>query len=164
MGYCLDTNTIVFCLRGKSAKAMNRLRTTPAADVRVPLQVRAELFVGAAKSAKPIENRQLDDPAPAIAPFDAEQATSHQHAWAKHLGVPAAYRHKHIGFRAMLPISPKSRIVANTAWSIANTLRSLKSPNDRKTDTAYLLPIRTLPCLPLGAFVSLASAPSEHGI
>lgn len=56
MAYCLDTNTIVLCLRGKSAKAANRLRTTPASEVRVPMQVLAELQVGAAKSAKPVEN------------------------------------------------------------------------------------------------------------
>ena len=57
MAYCLDTNTIVFCLRGKSAKAINRLRTTPASEVRVPMQALAELRVGAAKSAKPLENK-----------------------------------------------------------------------------------------------------------
>ena len=57
MAYCLDTNIIVFCLRGKSAKAANRLRMTPASDVRVPMQVLAELRVGAAKSAKPSENK-----------------------------------------------------------------------------------------------------------
>ena len=57
MAYCLDTNTIVFCLRGKSAKAANRLRTTPASEVRVPMQVLAELRIGAAKSAKPLENK-----------------------------------------------------------------------------------------------------------
>jgi tRNA(fMet)-specific endonuclease VapC len=56
MAYCLDTNTIVFCLRGKSAIVMQRLHATPAAEVRVPMQVRAELRVGAAKSAKPDEN------------------------------------------------------------------------------------------------------------
>ncbi len=56
MAYCLDTNTIVFCLRGKSAKVMQRLHATPAAEVREPMQVRAELRVGAAKSAKPAEN------------------------------------------------------------------------------------------------------------
>lgn len=56
MAYCLDTNTIVFCLRGKSAKVMQRLHATPAAEVRVPMQVRAELREGAAKSATPTEN------------------------------------------------------------------------------------------------------------
>lgn len=56
MAYCLDTNTIVFCLRGKSAKVMQRLHSTPTSEVRVPMQVLAELRVGAAKSAKPDEN------------------------------------------------------------------------------------------------------------
>lgn len=53
MTYHLDTNTVVFCLRGKSIAAMRRLHATAAADVRVPMQVHAELLVGAAKSAKP---------------------------------------------------------------------------------------------------------------
>ena len=56
MAYCLDTNTIVFCLRGKSSKAMQRLSSTPASEVRVPMQVLAELRVGVAKSVKPTEN------------------------------------------------------------------------------------------------------------
>lgn len=61
MAYCLDTNTIVFCLRGKSAKVANRIRSTPAAEIRLPMQVLAELHVGAAKSAKPIQNRLAVD-------------------------------------------------------------------------------------------------------
>ncbi len=56
MGYCFDTNIIVFCLRGKSAKVIQRLHATPAAEERVPMQVLAELRVGVAKSAKPDEN------------------------------------------------------------------------------------------------------------
>ncbi len=32
-----------------------------------------------------------DAPAPALAPFNAEQAKLHQEAWAKHLGVPVEY-------------------------------------------------------------------------
>jgi tRNA(fMet)-specific endonuclease VapC len=56
MAYCLDTNHIVFCLRGKSPKVMHRLLNTPASDIRVPIQVLAELLVGAAKSAKPTAN------------------------------------------------------------------------------------------------------------
>ena len=56
MAYCLDTNTIVFCLRGKSVKVMQRLHATSAAEIHLPMQVRAELRVGAAKSAKPDEN------------------------------------------------------------------------------------------------------------
>lgn len=57
MAYCLDTNTVILCLRGKSVKAMQRLHTTPASEVNVPMQVMAELRVGAAKSAKPDENK-----------------------------------------------------------------------------------------------------------
>ena len=53
MTWFLDTNTIIFCLRAKSPAAMRRLHAVPAAEVRVPLQVHAELFVGAAKSKDP---------------------------------------------------------------------------------------------------------------
>ena len=53
MAWFLDTNTIVFCLRGRSASAMRQLHAVPASDVRIALQVRAELLVGAAKSANP---------------------------------------------------------------------------------------------------------------
>lgn len=53
MTWFLDTNIIVFCLRGKSPLAMNRLSATPAVDIRIPLQVHAELLVGAAKSNNP---------------------------------------------------------------------------------------------------------------
>ena len=41
MAYCLDTNIIVFCLRGKSVRRMNRLRATPTSEVRIPMQVLA---------------------------------------------------------------------------------------------------------------------------
>lgn len=57
MRYCLDTNMIVFCLRGKAPKVMARLSSTPASDIVVPMQVLAELRLGAAKSAKPLQNR-----------------------------------------------------------------------------------------------------------
>ena len=53
----LDTNIIVFCLRGKSPAAMSRLLAVPAGDVRVPLQTHAELLVGAAKSTNPTQAR-----------------------------------------------------------------------------------------------------------
>ena len=58
MKWVLDTNTVVFCLRGKSAKVMSRLHETPASKVFIPGQVLAELLLGAAKSARPVENRQ----------------------------------------------------------------------------------------------------------
>lgn len=57
MTYFLDTSTVVFCLRGKSIVAMRRLHAVPAGDVRIPLQVRAELLVGVAKSATPFHTK-----------------------------------------------------------------------------------------------------------
>ncbi len=55
MAWFLDTNIVVFCLRGKSPTAMRRLHAAPVIDVRVPLQVHAELLVGAAKSTSPAQ-------------------------------------------------------------------------------------------------------------
>lgn len=55
MARFLDTNIIVFCLRGKSPTAMHRLHAVPASDIRIPLQVHAELLVGAAKSTNPVQ-------------------------------------------------------------------------------------------------------------
>jgi len=55
VAWFLDTNTIVFCLRGKSVSAMRRLHAVPASDVRLALQVHAELLVGASKSANPTQ-------------------------------------------------------------------------------------------------------------
>ena len=57
MAWVIDTNIIVFCLRGKSPAATRRLHAVPAGEVFVPSQVLAELLLGAAKSAKPGENR-----------------------------------------------------------------------------------------------------------
>jgi tRNA(fMet)-specific endonuclease VapC len=53
LSFFLDTNIVVFCLRGRSAAAMRRIHAVPAAEILVPLQVHAELLVGAAKSANP---------------------------------------------------------------------------------------------------------------
>jgi tRNA(fMet)-specific endonuclease VapC len=57
VSYFLDTNIVVFCLRGRSAVAMRRLHAVPTTEVRVALQVHAELLVGAAKSANPIQSK-----------------------------------------------------------------------------------------------------------
>lgn len=58
MAWVLDTNIVISCLRGKSPEAMRRLHAVPAREVYIPSQVLAELLLGAAKSAKPVENRQ----------------------------------------------------------------------------------------------------------
>jgi tRNA(fMet)-specific endonuclease VapC len=57
MVFFLDTNVLVACLRGRSAAAMKRLAAEPAANIQLPLQVVAELLVGAAKSADPLKGR-----------------------------------------------------------------------------------------------------------
>jgi tRNA(fMet)-specific endonuclease VapC len=56
VAWFLDTNIVVFCLRGKSPSAMQRLHAVPAHDIRLPLQVHAELLVGVAKSTNPSQS------------------------------------------------------------------------------------------------------------
>jgi len=58
MVWFLDTNIVIFCLRGKSPAAMRKIMSTTAASIKVPFQVKAELLHGAAKSNKPAEGRQ----------------------------------------------------------------------------------------------------------
>ena len=58
MTWFLDTNIVIFCLRGKSPSAMGRIMNTPAAAIKIPFQVKAELLHGAAKSNKPDESRR----------------------------------------------------------------------------------------------------------
>ena len=57
MIWFLDTNMVIFCLRGKAPAAMRKIMSMPASAIKVPLQVKAELLVGAAKSNKPVEGR-----------------------------------------------------------------------------------------------------------
>jgi tRNA(fMet)-specific endonuclease VapC len=57
MPFFLDTNVLVACLRGRSAVLMKRLAAEPATNIQLPLQVVAELLVGAAKSADPLKGR-----------------------------------------------------------------------------------------------------------
>ncbi len=70
----LDTNIVILCLRGKSPAAMRKIMSIPAAAIKVPFQVKAELLHGAAKSNKPVEGRQtvLDfiEPFQVILPSD----------------------------------------------------------------------------------------------
>ena len=57
MPWVLDTNMVVFCLRGKSALVMQRIANTPADEILLPMQARAELLIGAAKSIRPDQNK-----------------------------------------------------------------------------------------------------------
>ncbi len=58
MTWLLDTNIVVFCLRDKSPEAKRRLLSVAPTDIQIPLQVYAELLVGAAKSEKPLASQQ----------------------------------------------------------------------------------------------------------
>ncbi len=49
---------VVFCLRGKSPDVMRRILNTSVSDIKVPMQVKAELLLGAVKSAKPAANSE----------------------------------------------------------------------------------------------------------
>jgi formylglycine-generating enzyme required for sulfatase activity len=57
-----------------------------------------------------------DAPAPAIAPFGAEQALAHQEAWAEHLGVPVEYTNS-IGMKFRL-IPPGEFLMGSPAAEI----------------------------------------------
>lgn len=72
MTWVLDTNTVVFCLRGKRPSVLQTLMSKRAESVFIPMQVRAELLVGAAKSARPDESRAAVRKF--IAPFELIEA------------------------------------------------------------------------------------------
>lgn len=61
MKYLLDTNTCIFFLNGKSPRIKARIQSAYPADIAVCSVVKAELFFGAAKSSKPVENRQQQE-------------------------------------------------------------------------------------------------------
>ena len=71
-------------------------------------------------------DREAQSPRPAIAPFDAKQAKSHQAAWAKQLGVPVEYTNS-IGMKFVL-IPPGEFMMGSTADQIEEALRLL--PDD----------------------------------
>ena len=112
MTWFLDTNIIVFCLRGRSATAMQQLLAIPAADVRIPLQVHAELLVGVAKSASP--SQALIQVKAFLAPF--------QVAW-----PDSAVEDHYVAIRTELevagtPISEADLWIAATARANGGTL------------------------------------------
>ncbi len=112
MIYCLDTNTVVHYLRGTSAALFDRLQRETPHVIKIPSLVRAELLVGAAKSARPDENRvkvetflNLFD----TIPFD--------HGAADHY---ARVRLKLE--QAGTPIGPNDLVIATTVLTVSATL------------------------------------------
>jgi len=61
MTYLLDTNVCVQYLRGRNPLVLQRLQATPPHDVRLCSVVKAELYMGALRSARPEENRAKVD-------------------------------------------------------------------------------------------------------
>ena len=59
MKFLLDTNTCIIYMRGKNSTLKQKLETTPTKDIAVCSIVKAELFYGAMKSAKPENNLSL---------------------------------------------------------------------------------------------------------
>jgi tRNA(fMet)-specific endonuclease VapC len=53
MAYLIDTNIFVACLRGRAPHVLDRFLLHHPSEILVPFQVVAELYLGAAKSARP---------------------------------------------------------------------------------------------------------------
>ena len=73
-----------------------------------------------------------DAPPPAIAPFDAAQAQSHQEAWAKYLGIPATFHDKH-GTKYVL-IAPGEFQMGYSADEVDTLTRELKQAGASEYD------------------------------
>ena len=65
-------------------------------------------------------------PAPAIAPFDAEQAAKHQQAWAAHLGLPVEYTNS-LGMKFLL-IPPGEYEMGSPPEEITDALAATREP------------------------------------
>lgn len=61
MSYLLDTNTVIGILRGKKPELLARAATVPRLSLRTCSVVKAELFYGSLRSAKPRENRDAQE-------------------------------------------------------------------------------------------------------
>lgn len=61
MRYLLDTNTVIGVLRAKHPGILARHAAVPRAAICTCSVVKAELFYGALKSAKPTQNRSVQD-------------------------------------------------------------------------------------------------------
>src|SRR4051812_5780325 len=61
MSYLLDTNSVIGILRGKKPELLTRVATVPRASIHTCSVVKAELFYGSLRSAKPRENREAQE-------------------------------------------------------------------------------------------------------
>jgi tRNA(fMet)-specific endonuclease VapC len=75
MRYLLDTNTLIAIFNDPSSPASRRLRNHPPSDVAISSIVAYELYYGAFKSARQVENvERVDALQFQILPFDREDA------------------------------------------------------------------------------------------
>lgn len=68
MRYFLDTNICIFAMKGRYPGIKRRLSELRPYQVKIPAMVKAELLLGALKSAKPVESRAIVDRF--LAPFE----------------------------------------------------------------------------------------------
>ena len=61
MNYLLDTNVVIGILRGRSRPLLSRYMTVPRVRLCTCSPVRAELYYGSLRSAKPAENRKKQE-------------------------------------------------------------------------------------------------------
>ena len=61
MNYLLDTNTVIGVLRGKNLKLLVRVATVSRTRIRTCSIVKAELFYGSLRSARPQRNREAQE-------------------------------------------------------------------------------------------------------
>lgn len=58
MRYLLDTNAVIGILRGKKLELLARVAIVPRSSIHTCSVVKAELFYGSLRSARPRENRE----------------------------------------------------------------------------------------------------------
>jgi tRNA(fMet)-specific endonuclease VapC len=110
--YCLDTDTCIDALKGRSPALSERFRTVTPARIKIPSLVLAELLFGAARSARPEENREWVERF--VAPFEILP-----------FGIEAAREYGHIREfleKAGRGIGPNDTIVASIVQSVRGVL------------------------------------------
>jgi tRNA(fMet)-specific endonuclease VapC len=110
MNYLLDTNVCVQYLRGRNVAVLQRLQNTLVSDVRLCSVVKAELYLGATRSANPGANRtKVEGFVRPYVSLDFDDAAAEIHANIRHRLE-----------RAGMPIGPYDLQIA--AIALANGL------------------------------------------
>lgn len=84
MRYLLDTNAVISILRGRSRSLLARYVTVPRVRICTCSPVRAELFYGSLRSAKPVENRaKQEEFLEGLTSFDFDDSAADAYARAR---------------------------------------------------------------------------------